>query len=199
MATRQSEQPPLALAWAQDSRSKLWISHVIGKKYPMQMRVKKVRPPFSTHSVRSIPSREKSDAFEKQARLQKLLAMLMLVFVGALYAAPLVQAVSSDPESSLPACCRRHGNHHCAMMDQSTQELASGTRQVSQVPQHCPFYPHSSTAPVVRSHAGLAPSSAFFAQVLSQPAIQPQVRAVYRLSLDRSRQKRGPPSSLPCA
>jgi hypothetical protein len=172
---------------------------VIGKKYPMQMRVKKVRPPFSTHSVRSIPSRERSNAFEKQARFQRFLAVLMLVLICCFYAAPLVQASSTDPEAGLPACCRRHGNHHCLMMGQRTQELASGTRQVSRVPQQCPFYPHSTTAPVVRLHAGLAPSATFFARVLSHPAIQPQVRAVYRLSLDRSRQKRGPPSSLPCA
>jgi len=162
----------------------------------MQMRVKKVRPPFSTHSVRSIPSREKSNAFEKQARLQKLLAMLMLVLFGGFYAAPLVQGRSSDPESTLPACCRRHGRHQCAMMDQAMKSTSSGGSQIGSTPQHCPFYPHSTTAPVVRSHAGLAPSSAFFANVLSHPAVQPQTRAVYRLSLDRSRQKRGPPLVL---
>ena len=160
----------------------------------MQMHTKTVRSLFATHPVCSALKFGRLRPSGKQARLRKFLATLMLVLFGGFYAAPLVQATSSDPESSLPACCRRHGHHHCATVDQVMMATSSSGPQIGQTPQHCPFYPHSTTAPVVRSHPGLAPSAAFFANIVSHPAVQPQVRAVYRLSLDRSRQKRGPPA-----
>jgi len=131
--------------------------------------------------------------------LRRFLAVLLLSFFGVFYAMPLVQAASSDPEAGLPACCRRHGKHHCAMMDQYLKASKSGAPKLRTIPQHCPFYPHSSTTSSVRSNSALAPSSAFFAQVVSHPSVHPQVRAVYRLSLDRSRQKRGPPTLFLCA
>jgi hypothetical protein len=139
----------------------------------------------------------RSEAIRKPAIFKKkLIAGLMLALIGAFYAVPLIQAPSADPEASLPACCRRHGRHHCAMMDQMKKAVTSGQPQIGQTPQHCPLYPHSTTAPVVRYDPGLAPSAAFFANVISHPAVHPQTHAVYRLSLDRSRQKRGPPAFL---
>lgn len=163
------------------------------------MRKKTARPPFAMHLVRSFLAYGHSKALPKQAILRKFLAILMLFLFGAFYAAPLVQAASNDPDSGLPACCRRHGKHHCAMMDLYLKSIASGAPHVRTAPEHCPFYPHSKTASVVSSHAGLAPSAAIFAAVVSHPAVRPQTHAVYRLSLDRSRQKRGPPSLLLCA
>lgn len=163
------------------------------------MRIKTNRPPFAKSLARFIVMRGYLSAIARQATVTKLLAALMLVLIGGFYAAPLVQAVSADPEAGLPACCRRHGKHHCAMMDQMRKAATSGSPQIGQIPQHCPFYPHSTTAPVVRFDVGLAPSAAFFAEVVSHPAVHPQTHAVYRLSLDRSRQKRGPPSPLLCA
>jgi hypothetical protein len=163
------------------------------------MRVKTVRTPFITQRVCSVFSRWHSKASFKRAKMQKLLAILMLAIIGGFYAAPLVQAASSDPDSGLPACCRRHGKHRCAMMDRYLKSSDSGTPQIRTTPQHCPFYPHSSNAPVVRYHARLAPSAGIFAQVVSHPAVRPQTHAVYRLSLDRSRQKRGPPTHFLCA
>jgi hypothetical protein len=120
----------------------------------------------------------------------------MLVLFGAFYAAPLVQAASSDPETGLPACCRRNGKHHCAKMDQFLKSVDTRAPQFRSAPQHCPFYPHSKTATIVTSHIGLAPSVAIFAAVVSHPSVHPQTHAFYRLSLDRSRQKRGPPAQL---
>jgi hypothetical protein len=85
------------------------------------------------------------------------------------------------------------------MMDLYLKSLASGAPHVRTTPEHCPFYPHSRTASIVSYHAGLAPSAAFLAAVVSHPAVRPRTHAVYRLSLDRSRQKRGPPSLHLCA
>ncbi len=118
----------------------------------------------------------------------------MLVLFGGFYAAPLIAATSSDPEANLPACCRRHGKHHCAMMDAFLQATSSGTPQAGATPQHCPFYPHGVPPGSLRFHAAPPPAAAQFAQVASHPAIHAQTQAIYRLSLDRSRQKRGPPT-----
>lgn len=158
------------------------------------MRIKTARTPFAMHVMRSFFVFEGSKAIPKQAILQKFLAILMLAIIGGFYAAPLVQAASNDPDAGLPACCRRHGKHHCAMMDFYLKSVASGAPVVRYIPEHCPFYPHSKTVPAVSSHAGLAPSAAFFAAVVSHTAVRPQTHAVYSLSLDRSRQKRGPPT-----
>ncbi len=165
----------------------------------MLKRIKTARPAFAKQLVRCFVTRGFSQPILKQFRLRKFIAVLMLAMIGGFYAAPLLQAASSDPDAGLPACCRRHGKHHCAMMDRYLKSIDSGTPQIRTTPQHCPFYPHSSSAPGVRYHAGLAPSAAIFAQVVSHPAVHPQTHAVYRLSLDRSRQKRGPPSLPLCS
>ena len=151
------------------------------------------------HGVRPVLSCRKSPLVGRNGGLCRFLAVILLSVFGVFYAMPLVQATSSDPEAGLPACCRRHGKHHCAMMDQYLKASNSGAPQLRAIPQHCPFYPHSSTTSSLRSHNALASSLAFFAQVVSHPSVHPQVRAVYRLSLDRSRQKRGPPSVSLCA
>jgi hypothetical protein len=121
-------------------------------------------------------------------------AILILVLFGGFYAAPLIAAASSDPEANLPACCRRHGKHHCAMMDAYLQATSPGSPQVSATPQHCPFYPHGVPPGSLTLHAAPPPAAAHFAQLVSQPAIQAQTQALYCLSLDRARQKRGPPA-----
>jgi hypothetical protein len=159
------------------------------------MRVKTARPPFTMHRVCSAFARLYK-TYPKSVAVRKFLAILMVFVFGAFYAAPLLKAASNDPDAGLPACCRHNGKHHCAMMDEYLKPLDARTPQFRATPQHCPLYPHSTTAPVVRYHAGLMPSAAFLANIVSHPAVQPQVRAVYRLSLDRSRQKRGPPAQL---
>ena len=133
-------------------------------------------------------------AFLKRFPPQQWLAALLLFVVGSFHALPLLQAFSSDPGTRLPACCRRYGSHHCAMDDQTVKVSFYSIPEIGPVSQHCPLYPHSSTAPVARFHAGLAAAAAFFANIVSHPVVRPQIQAVYRLSLDRSRQKRGPPS-----
>lgn len=165
----------------------------------MLMRVKTARTPFTRHRVCFVFTRRHSKASFERAKIQRLLAILMLAIIGGFYAAPLVQAASNDPDSSPPACCRRHGKHRCAMMDLYSKSIATGAPHVRTTPEHCPFYPHFKTASIVSSHAGLAPSAAIFAQVVSHAPVRSQTHAVCRLSLDRGRQKRGPPTLFLCA
>lgn len=159
----------------------------------MLRRTETIRRSVAAHFPRRVFAWS-SELSLNRAGLRRFIATFIVVLIGGFYASPFVQSASGDPEANLPACCRRHGGHHCAMHDQTMRSVSPGGTQISAIPQHCPLYPHASTAPVTRSHAGLAPSAALFAQILSHPAVHPQIQAVYRLSLDRSRQKRGPPA-----
>jgi hypothetical protein len=56
------------------------------------------------------------------------------------------------------------------------------------------MYPASVNAPQGHAAVGIPASLAHFCEVVSHPAIHAQVDARYRVSFDRTRQKRGPPS-----
>jgi len=63
----------------------------------------------------------------------------MIVFTSPLIL-PYFTAIS-DPEASLPACCRSHGKHHCAMMHWML--MASSGPSFTAPP--CPLYPTAAT------------------------------------------------------
>ena len=113
--------------------------------------------------------------------------LLALVFNWML----ILPAFAGSPESNLLACCRRDGKHHCMMRTESPK--AAGTSFVA-VGEKCPHFPHSTAA----THVTFVPAlnQAIFAGVVRHPAISAQTEAGYRASYLRSRQKRGPPSSL---
>ena len=124
--------------------------------------------------------------------MQRFLASVMLALIGSFQVAPLLALRSSDPETNLPACCRRNGSHHCAMADQA--ERSSGSK-ANAIQERCPSYPGAATVPAFSLHAVPSPSRAHYAEIVGHSANLPQKHALYRLSLDRSRQKRGPPHS----
>jgi hypothetical protein len=116
--------------------------------------------------------------------------LLLAVFSFSLIA----PALFASPGAKLPHCCTRGGKHHCSSMDDTESNAGSSVREVSQ---RCPYYPSGAAAPV-HSYAALRESSqAFFASLLSHPAVHAQTEAHARTSFSRSRQKRGPPL-LPC-
>ena len=101
----------------------------------------------------------------------------------------------AGPASTLPACCRRDGQHHCAMMDKATAPPTTDLPQITRAPERCP-----NRAPTLGRLApitlGLPRHAAFYANVESHPADSSQVDAVWRVSRFRSDFKRGPPSLL---
>jgi hypothetical protein len=103
--------------------------------------------------------------------------------------APLLLA---DPESNLPACCRRAGSHHCAMAG----DESAGSLGLQAVHEKCPLFPLSTAAQFRAGAASLEDSPGIFAGLVSHPSVQPQTEARARVSFNRSRQKRGPPDSL---
>ena len=101
--------------------------------------------------------------------LRRMLAITLLIAFGSPLVAPLF-AATTDPEASLPPCCRSHGKHHCAMMHSMMLAMSS---KPAFVPPPCPFYPTPAT-PVRIATASLVaappPSVALFRAPAPLPA-----------------------------
>jgi len=117
------------------------------------------------------------------------------VLASALVAAfsiPLIApALAADPDSQLPACCRRLGKHHCAMQDDYSQTSGPAVRAVAV---RCSSFPAMSATP--------SPANTMWLGGVSS-SVEPQFRPAFRRiralwlyhgSLSPSHQKRGPPS-----
>jgi len=113
-------------------------------------------------------------------------AALLLVFAGN----TALPALFADPESNLPACCRRDGKHHCAMMDMAQDD---GGVYWKSVPQKCGQFPKAG-ASLCAGKTGPQRTSEIGAIVSSHPTVVAQTEVLYRISHSRSREKRGPPS-----
>ena len=117
--------------------------------------------------------------------VRRLSAILLLgLFVLSVFAPALI----ADPESKLPACCRRGGEHHCAITP-----LQSAAGPVVQ--SLCPFFPDLSTVPTFSKVTGVRPTQLVLGQAVSHPRGSVQARALFRISFSRTRQKRGPPTN----
>ncbi len=118
---------------------------------------------------------------------------LLLVFSFTLIA-PLL-ALGQTGEANLPACCRKNGKHHCAMsMVERTVAKKSGT-QVGAPPEKCPYGPSSIATSGHRPLALVATLSVLGTRD-TLPTVIAQTESKWRISRDRSRQKRGPPYLL---
>ena len=112
---------------------------------------------------------------------------LMMLFSWTLMAPLFAQ----DSDASLPACCRKNGKHHCNMGMMASH--SDGQRGFTTVAEKCPCRPSSASAthsPRVKAEM----ERFYYAEVVSHPARCPQTEALYRVSLLRSHQKRGPPA-----
>ncbi len=119
--------------------------------------------------------------------MRRLLAISLLMLFAFPYALPLFANSASD--ANLPICCRRDGKHHCAAMVMGTSQGSS----MRTVGEKCPY----SVAPpaiLLLPSFKLSTAAAIFAGIVRHPAAAPQIEAQRRISFDRSRQKRGPPT-----
>jgi hypothetical protein len=124
--------------------------------------------------------------------LRKLISILLLVVFGLPFV-PQLFAATAKSESNLPACCRRNGKHHCMMSASEKQDGAKTSPEFRAPLEKCPYAP----AAVAVSHhpaTKIAASSAIYAEMLSHPSVRPQTESKRRISQDRSRSKRGPPT-----
>jgi hypothetical protein len=112
------------------------------------------------------------------------------IFLLGLFSVSLIEpALVADDESKLPACCRREGQHHCAMTGESRAPGAV-------VQAVCPAFPKAGAAPAYTKLAGMRPARLVLGQIACHLAGSVQAQALFRVSFSRARQKRGPPALL---
>ena len=122
---------------------------------------------------------------------------LSTVLILLFWLGPLAAILPANAESQLPACCRRHGAHHCEMSDAMASQAAraiSGSAPEMSAPARCSSYPGfmlATTGPVEALIASPAPLP-----VLHETAHSPAaLRAAARLSALGAHANRGPPVS----
>jgi hypothetical protein len=124
--------------------------------------------------------------------MRKLLSMLLLAVFGFPLVSPLL-AMGTTSNGTLMACCRRAGKHHCAgTMADRTSSTERGAHLTAPL-EKCPFCP---TGVAISHHdfPALAETESAFALLVTRPSGVVQTESRLRISRDRSRQKRGPPS-----
>jgi hypothetical protein len=121
--------------------------------------------------------------------MRRALASILLTLLSF----PLIAPLLANTDSSLPACCRRNGKHHCSMMSMGSPAPGPAVRAVRP---RCPYYPAGNTVPCEPDVALPGISPAVFALLFSRQAGQARTAAGYRLSFSPSHQMRGPPPSL---
>jgi hypothetical protein len=135
--------------------------------------------------------------------VRRILSILLTIVFGLPMVSPLF-ALQGSPASNLPACCRRDGKHHCMLaMDGAAPASAAQPDSISarrfgapMLSERCPF---GSKAMPGNVHPDWTPDTtdAVFAGLISHPSQVAQTESRYRISADRSRQKRGPPAEVP--
>lgn len=116
--------------------------------------------------------------------------LLFALFMALLFAPGIVAATSGD-DASLPACCRTHGRHHCAM-GWAASRVGDGPA-LARVTERCPC-PACAPAANHSGADGVTAASLAYAELASHPAVHPQVEARRRIALDPANRKRGPPT-----
>ena len=121
--------------------------------------------------------------------MQKLLSLVLLAILGLTLAAPALTGGQSS-ESTLPACCRRAGLHHCAMHHNAPSPAGPRLATLSA---HCPFAPAAAPTALL-AHWSTAPGTRTLPLLLTLLIGLAQTESLRRIARDRARGKRGPPS-----
>jgi hypothetical protein len=120
--------------------------------------------------------------------VRRFLVILLLAFTSLPLASPLLAMATSD-DASLPACCRRNGEHHCTY----PAEWLTGGVYVAAPPMHCPFSP-GMIAPVRRDNASLHGVAVAFAGWSIESLEDAHAQHGVRDPAARTSRTRGPPA-----
>jgi hypothetical protein len=119
--------------------------------------------------------------------------LLILVFAFT----PVSLLISGREDANLPACCRRHGVHHCSMtVSASRSMMARGSTPGFSAPATCPYYPGAATV-------FSTPPPALTIAMALMPGLAPQAQidaaaiAVLAAGPNRTHAGRGPPAVDP--
>jgi hypothetical protein len=127
-------------------------------------------------------------------QMRRVLSIVLLLFFGI---GPLPAAsFGATDDARVPACCRRHGAHHCAMSKENAAQMVrsdSGSTLFLSAPSRCPWYPDNSPATTSPAHE----LARHFANSISS-AVQTHTLAAIEAArcngLVRTHAGRGPPS-----
>jgi hypothetical protein len=125
-----------------------------------------------------------------QTQMRRALSISLILFfcIG-----PVTVALGASEDTGLPACCRRHGAHHCAESMRMIAEAAPGKANLT-ASATCPAFPGYEAANTTASKA-LADSSIDLPALLAQPHSPAATRTAARLGQIRTRAGRAPPAS----
>jgi hypothetical protein len=135
--------------------------------------------------------------FHYNQLVRRILTIAIILVLGLPAVSPLF-ALTGAADPNLPACCRRDGKHHCMGMPGMLSATSSSKTHatIATLTERCPYGPHSLPG-TPHPDTTLDASATFFAGILSHACVSPQTESKRRISADRSRQKRGPPSFRP--
>jgi hypothetical protein len=122
--------------------------------------------------------------------MRRTIALALTMLFSWMLIAPVLP---SDTDASLPACCRRYGEHHCMM--RGTGRQIGSQRGFTTVTAKCPCSPAIACGVHSPNYKPEA-AATFYAEAVFHPARAPQTEARFRISSLRSHQKRGPPIPL---
>ena len=120
--------------------------------------------------------------------VRRTLAIALLALFSFSLIGPV--AFASDPESNLPACCRRAGKHYCAMLMAEAGSSSGPSIQASR----CPSFPQGSGATALPHTGLLKTSQVASSSIVSWPVDRPASDTLYRVAFCSTCQKRGPPA-----
>jgi len=122
--------------------------------------------------------------------MRRAVSILLVLFFSL---GPLSATLGAAEDSRLPACCQRHGAHHCAMAARMASILRESGETSFTAPTACPRFPTSFAATISTPHAHAA-AAVSLPVPLAQPHCSTAARASARLSQVRTRAGRGPPA-----
>jgi len=127
---------------------------------------------------------------EYDESMRRVWAAMLLVLFSLSLIGPAISA--PNPESNLPACCRRDGRHHCAQTVGQSGPSSGPVR----VGARCASFRSLKTFSA-SGFVGIPPlvRTAYFTPA-RLPALRPQTRSLTAESFSRARQKRGPPTFI---
>ena len=125
--------------------------------------------------------------------LRRLVAIALLAVFGLPFAQSLF-ALTPKSDANLPACCRRNGKHHCMMSMAERREMSSNKPQFAPPVEKCPYCPAALTLGHQTNPFSIATGQIVFLSSVGQSSVVAQTESKRRISRDRSRQKRGPPT-----
>jgi hypothetical protein len=128
------------------------------------------------------------------SQMRRLLSIFLVLFFSL---GPLAATLEASDDARLPACCRRHGAHHCAMTTRTTATMAQSTSNETIVtaPSTCPAFPGNTAARTTAPHA-LTAAAVGLPALIAQTHAPAAARAAARISQIRTRSGRAPPASI---